>query len=399
MQRRQFLQRVSTAAGAGLISMVCPRVHAGGGDREKVFRVGVIGSTARGGFGHALDRAFLEVPRTRIVAVADDDPTGLAQAAQRLSVKTTFEDYHKMLDAIELDLVAVCPRWVDQHRDMAVAAAQRGIHILMEKPFCPTLAAADEIVTACEKSGAKLALGHPTRYSPTLATVRQIIEEGKIGRVLEYRGRGKEDRRGGGQDLWVLGTHIMDMIRALGGEPRWCHATVLQSGKPVTPDDVFEGPEGLGPLAGDEVHAMYKMSSGPMAYFSSLKHAGNSKRYALQIHGSTGIIELTEGILPAVHYLDDPAWSPGRSDAKWQRISSAGIGKPEPLSGRRYQARYMLMIEDLLAAIEKDRQPLCGVYEARGVTEMIVAVFESHRQRGPVEFPLENRQNPLTMLS
>ena len=399
MQRRQFLfQSAASAASAGLVSALAQNVRAGGSDQSKVYRVGVIGSTGRGDYGHALDRAFLDLPRTKIVAVADDVPEGLAQAGERLSVKQTFADYRKMLDDVDLDMVAVCPRWNDQHRDMAVAAAEKGLHVVMEKPFCRTLVEADEIVAACEKSGAKLALGHPTRYSPKINTVQRIIKDKKIGRVLEYRGRGKEDRRGGGQDLWVLGTHIMDMVRAFAGPPEWCHATVLHDGKPVTRADVFDGSEGLGPLAGDELHAMYKMSDGAMAYFSSLKHAGEAKRYALQIHGSTGIIEVTEGTLPSVKYLDDATWSPGRSGAKWQNVSSAGIGKPEPLSGRRYQARYQLMIEDLLAAIEEDREPLCGVYESRGVTEMIVAVFESHRQGGPVKFPLENRQHPLTML-
>ena len=398
MQRRYFLQGAASVAGAGFLSATTRHTLAGSSDRDKIFRVGVIGSTGRGNYGHALDQAFLEIPRTKIVAVADDDAAGLAKAGKRLSVKQTFLDYQKMLAEVELDMVAVCPRWVDQHCEMAVAAAERGLHLVVEKPFCRTLAEADQIVEACEKSGAKLALGHPTRYSPTLNRVRRIIDEKRIGRVLEFRGRGKEDRRGGGQDLWVLGTHIMDMILALGGHPEWCHATVLQDGRPVTQEDVFEGPEGLGPLAGDEIHAMYKMSDGAMAYFSSLKHAGKKNRYALQIFGSEGIIELTEGILPSVKFLDDITWSPGRSGAKWQDISSAGIGKEEPLSGRRYQARYMLMIEDLLAAIEQDRQPLSGLYEARGVVEMIVAVFESHRQGGPVKFPLENRNNPLMML-
>ena len=399
MRRRQFLKNAASVAGAGLVSASAGRAWGDSSDPGKVYRVGVIGSTGRGDYGHAMDQAFLDPPRTKIVAVADDDPAGLARAGKRLSTKKTFADYHKMLDEVALDMVAICPRWVDQHRNMAVAAAERGLHILIEKPFCRTLAEADEIVAACEKSGTKLAIAHPTRYSPKLGAVQRLIDEGKIGRVLEYRGRGKEDRRGGGQDLWVLGTHIMDMIRALGGHPQWCHATVLQDGKPVTRNDVFEGPEGLGLLAGDELHAMYKMSNGAIAYFSSVKHAGNSKRYALQIHGSKGIIELAEGIMPSVKYLADAAWSPGRSGARWQDVSSAGIGKPEPLSGRRYRARYMLMIEDLVAAIEENRQPLCGVYDARGATEMIVAVFESHRQRGPVTLPLKNRRNPLTMLN
>ncbi|MCH2117001.1 MAG: Gfo/Idh/MocA family oxidoreductase [Pirellulales bacterium] len=398
IKRRHFLQGTASAGGLSLISSSVRLAQARKNAPENTYRVGVIGSTGRGGYGHRLDEAFLEIPQTRIVAVADDNPAGLANAQKRLSAKRTFADYHRMLDEVNLDLVVICPRWVDQHRDMAVAAAQRGIHILIEKPFCRTLAEADEIVTACENSGAKLAIGHITHYSPTLNRVQQLINEGKIGRVLEFRGRGKEDHRGGGQDLWVLGTHIMDLIRALGGHAQWCHATVLQNGRPVTQDDVFEGPEGLGPLAGDEVHATYKMSNGAMAYFSSLKHAGNANRFALQIYGSEGIFEFREGILPVVQYLGDATWSPGHSGAQWQTVSSAGIGKPEPLSGRRYRSRYMLVIEDLLAAIEEDRQPLCGVYEARGTTEMIVAVFESHRQGRPVTLPLENRNNPLTML-
>ena len=54
--------------------------------------------------------------------------------------------------------------------------------------------------------------------------------------------------------------------------------------------------------------------------------------------------------------------------------------------------------EEVIAAIDEHRQPLCNMYEARGATEMIAAVFESHRQKRPVKLPLENRQNPLTML-
>jgi len=397
MQRRQFLQGAAASTGLTL-SATAQLGQAASTQDNKIYKVGVIGSTGRGDYGHALDQAWLEVPRTQIVAVADDHPQGLTDAARRLSVEQTFNDYHKMLDEVELDIVAICPRWVDQHRDMCVAAAEKGVNILLEKPFCRTLSEADDIVTACDKTGIKLAIGHPTRYSPTLRRVQQLIKEGKIGRVLEYRGRGKEDSRGGGQDLWVLGTHIMDMIRALAGHPQWCFARVFQDGKRVTQNDVFDGPEGLGPLAGDALHAMYAMGDGSMAYFSSLKQASHGARYALQIHGSEGIIELTEGILPAVKYLADRTWSPGRSNAKWQNVSSAGIDQPEPLSGRRYQARYTLMIEDLLAAIEENRQPLCGVEEARGVTEMIIGVFESHRQGVPVSFPLKNRQNPLTML-
>ena len=112
-------------------------------------------------------------------------------------------------------------------------------------------------------------------------------------------------------------------------------------------------------------------------------------------YGTAGILELLEGVLPSLKYLGDPGWSPGRGKAKWQDVSSAGIGQPEPLAGSEYQARHMLAVRDLIRAIEENTQPLCNVYEARGAIEMIAAVFESHRRRRPVVLPLENRENPL----
>ncbi len=367
---------------------------------EKKYRVAVIGRTGHGDYGHDLDVAWREIPEAEVVAVADDNPAGLTAAAKRLSDVPAFTDWRKMLDAVKPQIVSICQRWLDEHHAMCLAAAERGIHIYIEKPLCRTLAEADEIVAACERTHAKLAVAFPTRYSPKIKTIRDLIAAGKIGRVLEYRGRGKEDRRGGGEDLWVLGSHVMDMIRAIGGDPTWCFATVTQNGKPITAKEVVEGAEGIGPLAGDAVHALYGMPGGAIATFDSVKDTGGSpSRYGLQIFGSQGIVELLEGVMPAVKYLPDSSWSPARSGAKWQDVSSAGIGMPEPLAGPEYRARHTLAIRDLIASVEQpERQPLASVYEARGGMEMIVAAFESQRLAGPVSLPLKNRRNPLTML-
>src|SRR5262245_6541312 len=177
----------------------------------KRYRVGVIGRTGHGDYGHGIDSVWLEVPEVEVVAVADDDKAGLAAAAKKLNVQQAFTDYREMLDKVRPEIVGIGPRWIDQHRDMVVAAAERGIHIYLEKPLCRTLAEADEMTSACEKTHARLAIAHQTRYSPKINVVKELIQSGKIGRVLEYRGRGKEDARGGGEDLWVLGSHIMDL--------------------------------------------------------------------------------------------------------------------------------------------------------------------------------------------
>lgn len=363
------------------------------------YRVAVIGHTGRGNYGHGLDTVWLHMPECQIVAVADPDDRGRADAAKRLKAPKAYADYRQMLDQERPQLVSICPRWIDQHCEMALAAIERGIHVYMEKPMCRTLEEADRLVAACEKHRVKLALAHQTRYSPRLAIVRQLIEDGRIGRVLELRGRGKEDQRGGGEDLWVLGSHIMNLMHYLAGEPQWCFASLEQDGHPVTRDDVRPGNEGIGPLAGDAVQAMYGMPDGVTAFFASRRAAGErGSRFGLQIFGSRGVIEILTGYLPQAFLLEDPAWSPGRSGRKWLPVSSQGVGQPEPYPDGSHTAGNVAACRDLIAAIEQDRMPECNVYEGRMTIEMIAAVFESHRQGRPVSLPLDTRVNPLTLL-
>jgi predicted dehydrogenase len=144
----------------------------------KKYRVAVIGRTGRGDYGHALDEAWLKFASIEIVAVADDDKMGLAAAKKRLGVDRGFADYIEMLDETKPDIVCICQRWVDQHRDMAMAAAERGINVYMEKPFCRSLAEADEIIDACERAHVKLAVGHPTGYGPKVDRLKKLIKAG-----------------------------------------------------------------------------------------------------------------------------------------------------------------------------------------------------------------------------
>jgi predicted dehydrogenase len=299
------------------------------------------------------------------------------------------------------DLVSICPRWLDQHRDMVVAAAAAGVRgIYLEKPLCRTLAEADEMIDACEKHHVKLTIAFQTRYSQKLPVIQDLIDSGKLGQVLEIRSRGKEDRRGGGEDLWVLGTHMFNLTHHFGGGPVWCFAAVEEGGRPICAEDVVEGAEGIGPLAGDSVHAVYRLAHGAAAYFDSVRNArGNPTRFGLTIFGSQGIVQLfNTGHLPEVFFLPDSSWSPGRTGKEWVRVTSAGVDVPEPLENRGLYGGNVLAVTDLIEAVEEDRQPLASIRDARVSTEMIVAAFESQRIGGPVTFPLENRQNPLTML-
>jgi len=365
----------------------------------KTYRVAIIGSTGRGNYGHGLDTVWHEIPSTEVVAVADDNDKGLAAAIKKTGAEKGYSDYRKMLEEQKPDIVAIGPRWIDRHHEFVLACADAGAHMYMEKPFCRTLAEADEMVKVVEAAHLKLVIAHQSRYSPVLTAVKNMIAEGKIGKLLEIRGRGKEDRRGGSEDLWVLGTHVFDLMRAIAGDARSCYARMTQQGEPVTKKDVTEGAEGLGPLAGDGLSATYVFDDEVNGFFASYRNqGGDPRRFGMQIFGSKGIIELFTGHLVPGYYLNDSSWSPGRTGSTWVTVTSNGPGKPESKKGGSLHSGNVAAVNDLIASIEEDRLPDGNVYNARGATEMIHAVFESHRQGGPVEMPLKNREHALTML-
>ena len=362
-------------------------------------RVGVIGRTGKGSYGHGIDSVWAEVPDSEVVAVADEHDAGRRDAQKRMKAATAYADYREMLAKERLDIVAIGPRWIDQHREVAIAAAEQGCHIYMEKPFVPTPAQADEVIRTCEMRHTKLALAHQTHYAPTALLARRLIEEGQIGEILELRGRGKEDQRGGGEDLWVLGSHVLDLMRFFAGDAKDCYATVMTNGKPISAADVAEGSEGVGLLAGDALHAQYTFAKGMIGSFSSVRGKGGTpSRFGLQIYGSRGIIEIGTGYPAPVWMLKDAGWSPGRSGATWQPVSSNGIGQPETIKDGGLHAGNVAAVNDLIDAIRKDRQPACSMYDGRAVVEMICAVFASQCTGKTVTLPLAERGNPLTAL-
>lgn len=136
-----------------------------------------------------------------------------------------------------------------------------------------------------------------------------------------------------------------------------------------------------------------------MGYFSTqrVRH-GASNRFGLQLFGSKGILTMTTGTLPEIWFVEDPSWQPGRSKAQWKKITSAGIDKPETLSGHNLYLGNHLIALDLIQAIENNTQPKGSIYDGRAALEMILAVYESHRLEKAVELPLKNRRHPLSLL-
>lgn len=392
MKRRIFL-----AAGSAALAS---RAIAAPGNGKR--RVGIIGHTGRGNYGHGLDTVWLQIPEAQIVAVADSHEAGRAGALKRLKCEKGFADYRKMLVEVKPEFVSVCPRHPDQHCEMALAAIEAGVKgIYIEKPFCRTPEEADRVIAACEKHGARVAVAHRNPYHPVMEVIEQLIAKGELGKLLEIRGRGKGDRRGGGEDLWVLGSHVMNLIHRFGGDPKSCSALMLQDGKRVTREHVKEGAEGLGPLAANELHARYEMSRGVIATFDSIANdQTRNAGFGLQLIGSGGIVNIQADRDPVAHLVPGNPFAPIPEARPWIPITTAGVGKAETNPALIQEVQHhVTAIADLVAACDEKRAPLCDSKAGATTVEMICAVFESHRQGGvAVEIPLKERGNALRKL-
>jgi len=390
MNRRQFLSTTAAVAAAfpaGIASAAA----------QHRWRVAVIGHTGRGNYGHGLHTMWLGLPETELVAIADPDEAGRAAAQAATGMPPGFADYQEMLAQVRPEIVVVAPRHLDQHRDMADAAARSGARgIYCEKPFCRTPTEADDIVTACSASGTRLAIAHRNRYHPAIKVVQQVVAEGAIGELLEIRGRGREDQRGGVQDLWVLGTHILDLTRCFGDEAVACSAVLLQDHRPATPGDVRQGDEGVGLVAGNELHARFEMSRGVPAYFDSIRdRVDPDANFGLQLIGTKGLIQLRIDAEPLAHLVPGNPFRPTDAPRPWIPITSGGVGAAEPVADMKEQVeQHRYAARDLLAAIEEDRPPLSSDTDGRAIVEMIHAALTSHVHNGErITLSLENRNH------
>ncbi len=381
MKRRHFLAASALALSAAML-------RAQTADRP--LTVGIIGHTGQGNYGHGEDAVWLSIPLTKIIAVADADPKGLEAEIKKLGGVKGYADYKAMLASTKPDIAAICPRHIHEHRDMILAAIAAGVKgIYIEKPFVRSLAEADEIVKLCAEKGVRLAIAHRNRYHPVLNVVKQLIAAGEIGELKEVCVRGKQDQRGGGLDLWVLGGHGFNLATLFTGPAISCEATILVEGRPATKADVRPGDEGVGLIVGDEVHARYETKSGIPLVFDSKKGSWTKGTpFGARLIGTKGVISLQ---------IDEEPLAILERDGIKTPITTAGIGKPEPIKDiKLINGGHHGAVRDLLAATAERREPLCGPEAGRATIEMTTAVFASFAAGGKkISLPQADRQHPL----
>ncbi len=362
----------------------------------------VIGATGAGNYGHDLDLAWQLIPEVDVVAVADVDEEVARAKAEQLGAPRAFGDYRQMLRSVPADFVTVCNRQPHLRAEMMLTAIEAGARgIYCEKPFVRTPAEADAILAAAGRGGTRIQVGHNWRVDPKVMRMRELVRAGEIGRLVAMHATGKNDeRRGGAEDLAVLGAHQLDLMRQLAGDPRQMTASVVQSARPVDLSDAREGNENLGLMAGDQIFATYQFDKGVIGTFSSYRTGrGMHRQMGIELVGTAGMISLRGGPTTGQPLLINrrPELDPG-VESNWEAVpvpplDAVALGDTEGTADVR-QLLHTTMTRDLIEAVEQDRRPVCDAIDGRWIIEMVMAVHEAGLSQQTVRFPLQMRENP-----
>jgi predicted dehydrogenase len=129
-----------------------------------------------------------------LAAVCDVDAERAREAGERWGVRW-YTDYRAMLAGPLLDAVMVLTP-THRHAEAVVAAAHAGKHVYCEKPMAPTVEEADAMIAATRENNVKLMLAFMKRFNPSYQWVKQLIDEGRLGKVFEARARWDNARAG-----------------------------------------------------------------------------------------------------------------------------------------------------------------------------------------------------------
>ncbi len=131
-------------------------------------------------------RMAYEHPDVEIVAICDEDPLRMETAVRSFEIPAdrVYTDYRRCLEETRPDLVLLCPATAE-HAVWVERVAPYGAHILLEKPFADTLAAADQMIATMQGTGKLLAINWPLAWYPPHVTTKRLLDERAIGDVLE----------------------------------------------------------------------------------------------------------------------------------------------------------------------------------------------------------------------
>ena len=352
----------------------------------KKYRAGIAGSTHINSHLYSLSA----VPSVDLVAaVASTEKE--KKHFQDHGISNIYPNYHQMLDNENLDIFEIDTD-PSQLYKMVLAAAQRGVHVIGEKPIAISLEQADEMVETCDKAGIHLAIHNMRRCDPYHIRAKELVEDGFIGQLLSIRAICR-DPRPAGHCLINLGTHLFDTIRLLGGDADWIFGHVTVEGRSIEAEDVKYASGGFGLIAGDKVTTSLRLKSGVVAQAEFWM--ATPSYFGIELIGTDGSLVIRQPESPApMMYRSDALWSANREDNEWKPVELSPDQSDE-LGSDRWNSVYRIVVQEFVRCIETGKEHPTSGRQALKALELIAGAYESHRLGKPVMVPLTQRKHPL----
>ena len=357
---------------------------------SKTYNVAMIG----GGFmGKAHAAAYAAMPMffwpapgipVRKVLV-DLTEAAAEQGRQRFGFEEASTDWRAVVQRPDIDIVdIVTPN--DSHAEIAIAAARAGKHIICEKPLARTSQEARAMLDAVQSAGVIHMVAFNYRRTPAVALARKYIDEGRIGKILNFRGTYLQDwsadpdsplswrfskKIAGSGTVGDIGTHVVDMARYLVGEIAAVSAMTriynktrpLQAGgvdKLGAAEKDVAGPRGEVDVE-DELLTMMRFASGAIGSIEATRNAyGRNNFLTFEVHGTKGSIAFNYERRDElqVMFADDPADARGFRTVYTGPAHPYGEGLwPIPGLGIGYTETKIVECYDLFKAIASGTQP------------------------------------------
>jgi len=334
--------------------------------------VGLIGA---GNISDTHARALGEIPGASVAAVVAPTRAHAEQLAARHGA-AAFDSLDRFLDHRPLDLVIVgSPSGL--HAEQGIAAARRGLHVLVEKPIDVTTARADALIGEASRAGVTLGVIFQDRLKPDVRRMKALVDGGRLGapiladaRVKWYRPpsyyqqsrwRGTRALDGGGA-LMNQGIHTVDLLLWLFGPVR---RVTARAGALLHPIEVE-----------DTAVAILEFANGALGTLEAATSAypGYSRR--IELTGANGTLILDGDALVAIDLKD------ARDDERPSGGSTATVSAASPVVADA--SAHVRVFQDFLDAIADRRPPCCDGPGGRQSVALINAVYESARLDRPV---------------
>ncbi len=196
---------------------------------SRPLKAGVVGL---GWAGQQHMAAYDALPGVELVAIAGEEPAMLEKLGDQYEVSHRVSSWQELLDVPGLDVVSVAvPTFL--HAPIAIAALERGIHVLTEKPIARNTAEGQTMVDAARKAGRVLEVVFNHRLRGDVQSLADVVSSGDLGtpyyaRASWMRRRGipflgswfTNQERAGGGPLIDIGVHVLDYVLHILGEPK-----------------------------------------------------------------------------------------------------------------------------------------------------------------------------------